>query len=68
MIWNSWSDFFTMGGYALYVWGSVLVFAAFVAGELAEVVLRRNLIRDRHSLENDRRERQSGHSKHRDRP
>lgn len=25
MIWASWQDFFFMGGYALYVWGSVLV-------------------------------------------
>lgn len=24
MIWASWSDFFAMGGYALYVWGSVV--------------------------------------------
>ena len=25
MIWNSAADFFAMGGYGLYVWGSVLV-------------------------------------------
>src|SRR5439155_15190602 len=25
MNWASWSDFFAMGGYALYVWGSYLV-------------------------------------------
>jgi heme exporter protein D len=25
MIWASWSDFFAMGGYALYVWGSYAV-------------------------------------------
>jgi heme exporter protein D len=25
MIWANWQDFFFMGGYALYVWGSVLV-------------------------------------------
>jgi heme exporter protein D len=24
MIWNSAADFFAMGGYALYVWGSVI--------------------------------------------
>ena len=22
MIWNSWNDFWAMGGYGLYVWGS----------------------------------------------
>ena len=25
MIWNSWEDFFRMGGYGLYVWGSYAV-------------------------------------------
>jgi heme exporter protein D len=33
MIWDSWRDFFAMGGYALYVWGSVLVVFACMAGE-----------------------------------
>ena len=23
MIWNSWTEFWAMGGYGLYVWGSV---------------------------------------------
>ncbi len=27
MIWASWSDFWAMGGYALYVWGSYAVVA-----------------------------------------
>jgi heme exporter protein D len=27
MIWASWSDFWNMGGYALYVWGSYAVVA-----------------------------------------
>ncbi len=38
MIWNSWTDFFHMGGYGLYVWGSYAVMAA---GLGAEVVLAR---------------------------
>ncbi len=38
MIWNSWSDFFHMGGYGPYVWGSYGVMAACL---LAEVVLAR---------------------------
>jgi heme exporter protein D len=34
MIWNSWSDFFHMGGYAFYVWWSYGVTAALVVGEI----------------------------------
>lgn len=33
MIWASWQDFFAMGGYALYVWGSVVVCFIAVTGE-----------------------------------
>jgi len=32
--WNSWSEFFHMGGYAFYVWGSFAVTAILVAGEI----------------------------------
>lgn len=38
MNWNSWSEFFHMGGYALYVWGSFGVTAILIAGEI--VLLR----------------------------
>jgi heme exporter protein D len=34
MIWNSWSDFWAMGGYGLYVWGSFGVTAALMALEV----------------------------------
>lgn len=34
MIWNSWSNFFYMGGYAFYVWGSFLVTLLCIVGEL----------------------------------
>lgn len=34
MNWNSWSEFFHMGGYALYVWGSYAVTALLIAGEM----------------------------------
>jgi heme exporter protein D len=44
MNWNSWGDFVAMGGYGLYVWGSVLVVAGFMAAELAELVWRRRAI------------------------
>ena len=33
MIWNSWSDFWAMGGYGVYVWGSFGVTAALMALE-----------------------------------
>ena len=34
MIWNSWSEFWAMGGYGLYVWGSFGVTALCVALEM----------------------------------
>ena len=34
MIWASWSDFFAMGGYALYVWGSYAVTAGLIVMEI----------------------------------
>jgi len=34
VIWNSWSDFFHMGGYAFYVWWSYGVTAVLVVGEI----------------------------------
>lgn len=39
MHWNSVSEFFAMGGYALYVWGS---FGATVAVVVGEIVLLRS--------------------------
>lgn len=44
MIWNSLSDFFHMGGYAAYVWGSVIVTFGFMAVELVILRLRRRTI------------------------
>lgn len=44
MNWNSWSEFVEMGGYGLYVWGSVLVVLGSVAFEVAEVVWRRRAV------------------------
>ncbi|MGZ8259899.1 MAG: heme exporter protein CcmD [Caldimonas sp.] len=40
MIWNSASDFFAMGGYGTYVWGSYAVAAACMAIEPIAVALR----------------------------
>jgi heme exporter protein D len=37
MIWNSWSEFWAMGGYGLYVWGSFGVTALCMAVEIVWV-------------------------------
>ena len=37
MIWNSWTEFWAMGGYGLYVWGSFGVTALCVALEIVWV-------------------------------
>ena len=34
MIWDSWSAFIHMGGYGLYVWGSVILTFALIFGEI----------------------------------
>lgn len=44
MNWASWQDFFAMGGYALYVWGSYGVTLVLIALELVLLGLRRRAI------------------------
>ena len=47
MQWNSVSEFFAMGGYAFYVWGSFGVTAAAVVIEMLLIrSQRRELLRD----------------------
>jgi heme exporter protein CcmD len=47
MIWQNWSSFVAMGGYALYVWGAALVFFAALALELfSMIVSKKNLLRE----------------------
>ena len=41
MNWASAADFFAMGGYGFYVWGSYLVTAACIAGEILFLRMRR---------------------------
>lgn len=41
MIWESWSDFFAMGGYALYVWGSLIMVFGLLAVEVIALRARR---------------------------
>lgn len=45
MIWHSWSDFFAMGGYALYVWGSFVVVFGLMLCEVVVLKLRGKSIR-----------------------
>jgi heme exporter protein D len=44
MVWNSVGDFLHMGGYGLYVWGSVVITAAFMLIEVGILVVRRRTI------------------------
>lgn len=46
MIWNGLAEFLDMGGYAVYVWGSVLVTFGFMLAELVILNLRRRAIFD----------------------
>ncbi|MBA3356975.1 MAG: heme exporter protein CcmD [Pyrinomonadaceae bacterium] len=40
-----WSEFFSMGGYAFYVWGSYLVTLILMGGEVVVLLRRRKLLR-----------------------
>lgn len=44
MNWASWSDFFSMGGYGFYVWGSYLVSVICIAGEVALLFNRKRTL------------------------
>ena len=44
MNWTDLRDFLDMGGYGLYVWGSLGMTAAVVVAELAMLRLRRRLL------------------------
>ncbi len=41
MSWSSWSEFFAMGGYALYVWGSYAGASGLIVVELVLLARRR---------------------------
>lgn len=58
MNWHSWSEFFAMGGYALYVWGSVLMTFVLLGAELMSLRARRNALLKQYSrwIRNNRRE------------
>ncbi len=44
MNWAGWSDFFAMGGYGFYVWGSFLVSFICMVGEVVLVLNRRRTL------------------------
>lgn len=47
MNWQSWSDFFAMGGYALYVWGAYALTMVIMVSEVVLLVLRRRSLIER---------------------
>tara|TARA_R110002073_G_scaffold288195_1_gene452927 strand:- start:554 stop:751 length:198 start_codon:yes stop_codon:yes gene_type:complete len=50
MNWASWSEFFAMGGYGFYVWGSYGVAFACVVGEIILISSRRRTLQKHHGL------------------
>jgi heme exporter protein D len=46
MNWGSWDNFWMMGGYGLYVWGSYVVTLALIVAEIALLRLRRRAALD----------------------
>jgi heme exporter protein D len=49
MNWNSVNDFLAMGGYALYVWGSVGMTVVLLLGEATVLNQRRKSLVSRHA-------------------
>jgi heme exporter protein D len=43
----TWSEFFTMGGYGFYVWGSYLIAFLLMGGEVALLIKRTKSLRQR---------------------
>ncbi|SFK53366.1 heme exporter protein D [Nitrosomonas aestuarii] len=53
MNWSSWAEFFAMGGYGVYVWGSYAVTFACVIGEILLISKRRRTLVKRYGLIHD---------------
>ena len=49
MVWHNWTDYLSMGGYASYVWGAVLVFAVALGAEVFGLRSRRRSLLQRHA-------------------
>lgn len=45
----NWSEFFSMGGYGLYVWGSYITTLIVMGGEVVILMKRRKTLRKRNS-------------------
>ena len=61
MNWGSWSNFLSMGGYGLYVWGSYAAVAVVIAAEVAMLIVRRrNILKHLGLIARERRQRKSG--------
>ncbi len=50
MNWSSWSEFWSMGGYGFYVWGSYSVVFICIIGEILLISKRRRTLDKQHSL------------------
>jgi heme exporter protein D len=46
MNWGSWNDFWMMGGYVLYVWGSYATTLVLIVAEIALLRMRRRAAQD----------------------
>ena len=61
MNWGSWSNFLSMGGYGLYVWGSYAAVFGLIAVEVVLLVIRRrNIVNHLGLLARERLQRKSG--------
>ena len=47
MIWSDWSTFVAMGGYGLYVWGSLGMCALVALAEIVQLALRNRALQVR---------------------
>lgn len=56
--WSSWSEFFSMGGFGVYVWGSYGVTFVLLAGEVLMLWKRKRNIKRRENSEIASRETQ----------
>ncbi len=50
MSWASWSEFFAMGGYGAYVWGSYFVAFVCIIGEIILISHRRRTLQKQQGL------------------
>lgn len=53
MNWSSVSEFFSMGGYGFYVWGSYLMTFVCIVGEILLISNRRRTLEKQYGLTHD---------------